>query len=302
MRLHEFDTSTLDAGNRHGVRLVRTHRIAGDEAPLAEACSVVEETALFIEVKEVGTYTLMWTRTDAPAAAGYLPDEGVLGEAAEPDVLALAAGFLFTEGMIDALSDLTGMAACPQAPHVLRVTLADPARAAGRRAPGLIASACGLCGEAGAPGDPRPGLPAVRDTLRIDPAWLDAGMTHMRMRQRVFDATGGAHAAAVFAPDGTLLASAEDLGRHNALDKAIGLCLLRRRATTGGWALLSGRVSLEMVAKAARAGLELVAAVSAPSSLAVDTADRLALTLCGFVRERRVTAFTHPHRLTPGAL
>jgi FdhD protein len=101
----------------------------------------------------------------------------------------------------------------------------------------------------------------------------------------------------VFNADGELLALGEDIGRHNALDKAVGKCLMRGLPLAGRGAVLSGRVSLELVAKAARAGLEMLVAVSAPSSLAIQAAQRCNITLCGFVRGERATAYTHTHRI-----
>jgi FdhD protein len=123
----------------------------------------------------------------------------------------------------------------------------------------------------------------------------------MHARQRFFARTGGTHAAGIFKADGEMLAIGEDIGRHNAFDKAMGQCLLRGVSTAGHAAVLSGRVSVELVAKAARAGLELVAAISAPSSLAIELAERCRITLCGFVRENRATAYAQPHRIAAAA-
>jgi FdhD protein len=115
--------------------------------------------------------------------------------------------------------------------------------------------------------------------------------------QALFDECGGTHAAGIYDAEGKILASAEDAGRHNALDKSIGKCLLQQTSTAGLAAALSGRVSLEMVSKGARAGIELISAISAPTTLAIEVADRCGITLCAFVRETRATVFTHPHRV-----
>ena len=109
--------------------------------------------------------------------------------------------------------------------------------------------------------------------------------------------TGGTHAAGVFDTNGRTLSFAEDLGRHNAMDKAIGKCLLDGLLTDGCGISLSGRASFEMVSKAARAKLELVASVSAPSSLAIEAAERAGITLCGFVRSGCANVYTHPERI-----
>ncbi len=119
----------------------------------------------------------------------------------------------------------------------------------------------------------------------------------MQARQELFQRTGGTHAAGILSAKGELIALGEDIGRHNALDKAIGRCILGKRPTDGCGLVLSGRVSVELIVKAARAGIELVAAVSAPSSLAIDAAKRCNITLCGFVRDTRATVYTHPHRI-----
>lgn len=281
-----------------GMRRVPSHRRASAaREAVEEDCWVVEEQALFIDVAEVGLYTLMWTRTDIATAAAFLPADGVLGDAAEPEALALCAGFLFTEGMIETMADVVEMALCQDEPNLVRVRLAQPSQVDSRRRSGFIASSCGICGGVNHAGDLRDGLLPVSDTLRIDPARFEPLMAALQSRQAVFKYTGGTHAAALFSAAGALLASAEDLGRHNAMDKVIGQRLLRGLPTAGCGALLSGRVSLELIVKAARAGIELVAAVSAPSSLAIEAADRLGITLCGFVRQGRLTAFSHPQRL-----
>ncbi|MGI9133133.1 MAG: formate dehydrogenase accessory sulfurtransferase FdhD [Rhodoferax sp.] len=281
-----------------GMRYVASHRFPGDGAAgTAENCWVVEEQALFVDVAEVGLFTMMWTTTDRHSAAGYLPGCGVLGESHSPEALALCVGFLLTDGLIDSMADLASLAVCDDAPDVVKVVLADPARVRSHRRGGLVASSCGICGSIDRVGSALDALAGVPDTLRLASAQVVALMDSMQSCQTVFRGTGGAHAAALFGPDMRLLASAEDLGRHNALDKVIGQCMLRQQPTGGGCVTLSGRVSLELVVKAARAGVEIVSAVSAPSSLAIDVADRVGITLCGFVRSGRLTAFSHAHRL-----
>lgn len=283
-----------------GMRHVLSHRFpAGGAAAIPEYCWVVQEQALFIEVAEVGLYTVMWTRTEADtdSGAGFLPGDGVLGNASAPEALALCAGFLLTESMIDSMLDIASLAICPESPDVVRVRLVDPSRVRSMRRGGFVASSCGICGGIDQAGKMEDGLARVADTLRIDAACFALLMEAMQAQQTVFNATGGTHAAALFTSAGVLMAKAEDLGRHNALDKVIGQSLLREQTTAGCGALLSGRVSLEMIIKAARAGIELVASVSAPSSLAIEAAHQLGITLCGFVRQGRLTAFTHPHRL-----
>lgn len=281
-----------------GMRSVVAHRLdAASIAPAQEGCWVVEEQALRVEVQDVGHYTLMCTPTGSPHAAGYLPQDGLLGEGGEPGALALAAGFLLTEGLIDAIGDVASLAVCPESSSVVQVRLVDPARAHSTRRSGVVASSCGMCANVEDLVELDGGGLRVANTLVLGAAQVHQHMQTMRARQAIFARTGGTHAAALFDAGGMLLALAEDLGRHNALDKVIGHCLLHGVPSAGGCVLLSGRVSLEMVTKAARAGIELVAAVSAPSSMAIDAARRVGITLCGFVRGDRLTAFTHPVRL-----
>ena len=280
-----------------GMRSVMAHRLdAASIVPAQEGCWVVVEQALRVEVQDVGHYTLMCTPTGSPEASGYLPHDGFLGEGGEPGALALAAGFLLTEGLIDAMGDVASMAVCPDSASVVRVRLVDPARVHSTRRSGVVASSCGMCANVDGLVEAGGGM-RVASTLMLGAAQVHQHMRTMRARQAIFARTGGTHAAALFDAEGTLLALAEDLGRHNALDKVIGHCLLHGLPSAGGCVLLSGRVSLEMVTKAARAGIELVAAVSAPSSMAINAARRVGITLCGFVRGERLTAFTHPERL-----
>ena len=276
-------------------RFDRAHTQAADEG-----CWVVEEQALRIEVRGVGDYTLMCTPTGSREAAGYDAADGVLGDASEPGALALAAGFLLTEGLIGGIGDVASIAVCPDSASRVEVRLVDPARVRSARRSGVVTSSCSVCANVDGVVEPGDGQTRVDSTLRVSADALQQRMRAMRGRQTIFGRTGGTHAAALFGADGALLALAEDLGRHNALDKVIGHGLLHALPVRGGCAMLSGRVSLEMITKAARAGIELVAAVSAPSSMAIDAARRAGITLCGFVRGDRLTAFSHAQRLRGG--
>jgi FdhD protein len=214
----------------------------------------------------------------------------------------LAVGFCRTEGIVASADDLDSVAYClagvgDQEYNVVTVSLRAPFvdRGAVRRF--VTNASCGLCGATTLDAiehdcDPvAPGPIVGRSVIAALP-------DRLRASQRVFDATGGLHAAATFRADGELVAVREDVGRHNALDKLIGHALLERRLPLSELVLMvSGRVSFEIVQKAAIAGLPVVCAVSAPSSLAVAAADRLGQTLVAFVRDDRANVYTHPDRI-----
>jgi FdhD protein len=158
-------------------------------------------------------------------------------------------------------------------------------------------SSCGVCGKASidqvevACSSLPPGPAIARSTLIGLP---DA----LRQAQRVFEETGGLHAAGLFDVDGRMLALREDVGRHNAVDKLVGWALLDGSLPLSERVLhVSGRVSFEIVQKAAMAGIPIVAAVSAPSSLAVETAERLGMTVVGFLRGPSFNVYTRPERI-----
>ena len=216
----------------------------------------------------------------------------------------LAAGFLWTEGLISGADEIVGIefgdpAVTSQPDDEVTVRLArrfDPATVASRN---FVATAsCGICGKASLDQvavrcDPIPeGVPVVgRDVIVGLPAQL-------REAQAVFEATGGLHAAGLFEPGGRIIGLREDVGRHNALDKLVGGELLARRLPLHETVLLvSGRVSFEIVQKAAVAGIPIVCAVSAPSDLAMTAAERLGVTLVGFLRGDGFNLYAHPERI-----
>ncbi|MFE6691858.1 formate dehydrogenase accessory sulfurtransferase FdhD [Streptomyces sp. NPDC057743] len=221
----------------------------------------------------------------------------------------LAAGFLVSEGVVHRACDVTGIRYCAGATADGGNTYntVDVALSPGVAAPDAslernfyTTSSCGLCGKAS--------LDAVRttapwsvsgDTLRISPAALAVLPDQLRAAQRVFDRTGGLHAAGLFGADGELWCLREDVGRHNAVDKVVGHALRAGLLPLRGTVLMvSGRASFELVQKAVMAGIPLLAAVSAPSSLAVDLAEKSGLTLVGFLRGQSMNVYTGAERLS----
>ncbi|AQW49322.1 formate dehydrogenase accessory sulfurtransferase FdhD [Streptomyces violaceusniger] len=238
------------------------------------------------------------------------------------DDFALAAGFLVSEGVLGRADELANIVYCAGATedgsntyNVVDVTLAP-----GVPVPDITlernvytTSSCGLCGKAS--------LDAVRTTarwaladglgdgtdggadggsspVRIEPETLSVLPDRLRAAQRVFDRTGGLHAAGLFTPDGELLDLREDVGRHNAVDKLVGRALQQGLLPLSGSVLMvSGRASFELAQKAVMAGIPVLAAVSAPSSLAVDLAAETGLTLVGFLRGTSMNVYAGEQRL-----
>ena len=230
------------------------------------------------------------------------------------DDFALAAGFLVSEGVLGSADELQSIVYCAGA-------TADGSNTYNvvdvKTAPGLVlpditlernvytTSSCGLCGKAS--------LDAVRTTARWSIDDTDGGSVppvrlgtellaclpdRLRAAQRVFDRTGGLHAAALFSEDGELLDIREDVGRHNAVDKLVGRALQDGRLPLSRAVLLvSGRASFELAQKAVMAGIPMLAAVSAPSSLAVDLAAETGLTLVGFLRGSSMNVYAGEHRI-----
>ncbi|MCF7810879.1 formate dehydrogenase accessory sulfurtransferase FdhD [bacterium] len=261
------------------IQTIKAHRISTEDPtlhPREEEVNVIIETSLHIDIEGIETYTLLCTPIDR---------------------LAMAAGFLFSEGVIDSMDDISRIEECKDEPNTVRIKLKsevpqiiDSARNL------LITSSCGACGTEEF-NKKLEALPKVGNNLQIQAEMLRSAMNEIRDIQPLFDACGGTHLVAIVDADGKILIYAEDVGRHNALDKVIGKCLFDRIDLKGCWAVLSSRVSLEMVTKCARAGIEIISAISAPTSLAIETAERCGITLCAFVRQTRATVFTHPERI-----
>jgi FdhD protein len=222
---------------------------------------------------------------------------------------ALAAGFLLSERIIRSAADIGAIEHCrhpdqSRAHHVVEVFLVGDAAG---RVPALLEqrrqvianSSCGICGRATIDelaSDIAP-LP-VSATMALDA--IRALPARLRAQQSRFDETGGLHGAALFRRDGSLLGSAEDVGRHNAVDKVLGELLFAGETiplSVGAALMVSGRVSFEIVQKAWLGGIQIVAAISAPTSLAIELAEAAGITLLGFVRESSLNIYTHPSRI-----
>ncbi|WP_407358284.1 formate dehydrogenase accessory sulfurtransferase FdhD [Microbacterium sp. LTA6] len=245
-----------------------------------------------LEIRVAGTPLAVTMRTpghDVELAAGFLVSEGVIAEGSEFQS-AIHCGGPGTGGAENTYNvlDLTLAAGVqPPAPDLARSF--------------YTTSSCGVCGKAS--------IDAVETVSRYDVSTDEAAVTaealsayptRLRAQQDVFDKTGGLHAAALFdAETGELLVLREDVGRHNAVDKVVGWAVLNDRLPLRGTVLqVSGRASFELVQKAAMAGIPILAAVSAPSSLAAELAEARGLTLVGFLRGRSMNVYSHPHRVT----
>ncbi|PPK69037.1 formate dehydrogenase accessory sulfurtransferase FdhD [Actinokineospora auranticolor] len=221
----------------------------------------------------------------------------------------LAHGFLLTEGVIGGRADIAVARYCDGVDdegrntyNVLDVALAEgvPAPEVGVERNFYTTSSCGVCGKAA--------LDAVRlktryspagDSSRVSVGTLSGLPDELQEKQKVFGSTGGLHAAGLFTSDGAALVVREDVGRHNAVDKVIGWAVQQELVPLAGKVLLvSGRASFELVQKAAMAGIPVLAAVSAPSSLAVSLAEEQGITLVGFLRGDTMNLYTRDERIT----
>jgi FdhD protein len=227
------------------------------------------------------------------------------------DDIELAAGFLVGEAVVRSPEEITGIKVCDgtscghgdhdKVGNIADVTLAPGITVhPGTRRNFMTTSACGICGKASiADICVLPHAALADDRTLFTPEMLAALPDRLREAQRVFSRTGGLHAAGLFSADGELIVVREDVGRHNAVDKVVGWALLHGRLPlTGCVMLVSGRASFELVQKAVLAGVPLLAAVSAPSSLAVDLAEEADLTLVGFLRGPSMNVYTGAHRLS----
>lgn len=238
-----------------------------------------------------------WLADEVPVALVFNGVSQAVMLATPADLEDFALGFALTEGLLLSPDELYGteVVAVDEGIELhLDVASACAWRLGARRRTLAGRTGCGLCGTEQLAQVQRvlPPVPAVRVVVSA----LGRAQRELRQHQAVQQLTGAAHAAAWCALDGQVLLVREDIGRHNALDKLIGAMVRARVPADEGFACITSRASFEMVQKAAAAGIGTLAAVSAPTKLAVDTAQRLGLALAGFVRGDDAVAYTHPER------
>lgn len=266
---------------------VRARRIGDGAREVVDTLAVEEPLEIRIEHAGVVVNRLVTMRTpgaDLDLAAGWLLGEGVV---LEPDDLLVVRPCtdvtLTDEERHNVVTAAVSAAAAARAAQVQRTT--------------DVSSACGVCGSRSIAELVERGLTAVSDELRLPADVVVDLPRRLRSKQRIFARTGGLHAAGLVDATGTVVRVREDVGRHNAVDKVIGSAVLEHRPLRNHALVVSSRASYEIVQKAVSAGLGMVVAISAPSSLCVDVAERFGVTVVGFVREGRATVYTHPHRV-----
>lgn len=214
----------------------------------------------------------------------------------------LAVGLLFGEGIVNQASDIDAVESSTRRPNVVNVRLRPEVQMGIQIATRRFSagSSCGVCGTTGLDAAiARAAAIRIADTAAIDLALLFSLPERMRSAQSKFGDTGGIHAAALFDFAGNLVTAAEDVGRHNAIDKLVGELLMAGRLPLKEHIiLLSGRASFELTQKALRTGVAILAAIGAPSSLAVNLALASGLTLVGFLREKHCNIYSSPERFT----
>lgn len=216
---------------------------------------------------------------------------------------ALALGLLYTEGVIRDSDVVVAFEATddPVSGVVGRINAvvseADLAKPVTGRRSAISTASCGVCGTREWKDLTLDGAPLAPPETTLNVSTALSMMKSMRAGQSIFDETGGSHCAAGFDANGERIALFEDIGRHNAVDKVVGALLQEKRLASCRYLTTSGRASYEIVAKAYHAGIPFVLAVSAPSSMAVEMAERFGITLLGYCRDDRVSVYTHPGRV-----
>jgi len=237
--------------------------------------------------------------TELPVAFSYNRVAHVVMMATPRDLEDFAVGFSITEGLVGCVGDIESVRSIPRPEGIeLALTIGEDwfDRLATQRRNMAGRTGCGLCGAENIEQALRtPGV--VGHKLQVSHEALQKAVLDLERHQPLQAQTGASHGAAWCSPDGNILEVREDVGRHNALDKLIGSLCRNGRDPSAGFVLVSSRASYEMVFKAAAAGMELIMAVSAPTTLAVEFAERSGVTLAGFARPGRHNVYTFPERI-----
>lgn len=211
------------------------------------------------------------------------------------DEIFLTLGLLYTEGIIKQVTDAISF---DEKSGKIDVNLQVSSDLFSNKRSLLSVASCGICGKKEL--EELKGE-QLKSSLQISDGSIFSMFQEMQSKQHTFSKTGGSHAAAIFDQKNNLLSIKEDIGRHNAVDKTIGECLVNKNLGEGKVLLVSGRVSYEIITKCFKAGLPILAAVSAPSTLAVDFAKELGISLLGFCRDEKFTIYSHPERVKKGS-
>jgi FdhD protein len=277
------------------------------------AAAAAAKAAPAVQVRAQAEYRADLLASEEPLGIRVGGDALTMTMRTPGDDIELAAGFLVGEAIVRHPADIREIKLCDGAScrhenhadheigNIADVTLAGelPVTTEHARRSFMTTSACGVCGKTSIDDIcTLPQSPLDHDTTRFPAETIATFPGRLRQAQKVFASTGGLHAAGLFTPAGDLIVVREDVGRHNAVDKVVGWALLNDRLPLSGTALLvSGRASFELVQKAVLAGIPLLAAVSAPSSLAAELADESGLTLAGFLRGSSMNVYTHADRV-----
>jgi FdhD protein len=269
-----------------GVREIEIARSGSGAYGVARDLLAIEEP---LEIR------IEWSEGTEPRVATIAVTMRTPGNDAE-----LAAGFLFTEGLVRAREQIVDVRSCRTGSVRVVVGPGVTIDLARLERHSFTSSSCGMCGKTSAAAlYATSSYPLCASELVVDDALVRSLPAHLRRAQPAFDATGGLHASALFDLDGRLVTLREDVGRHNALDKVIGAELLAGRLPADERILIvSGRVSFELVQKALMAGIPIIAAIGAPSSLAVELAREAGLTLLGFLRPDRFNVYSGGERVS----
>lgn len=300
------------AANRACIQTIVDRFDGADSRETPESLAVEEPLEIRIVHGSAGSratksisVTMRTPGNDAELALGFLLAEGILRDADEIESVASSSSDAADEDRAAIAADSTDriLLSRREAPNVVTVELAPQVavNTAALQRNFYTTSSCGVCGKASLLALRSVCPPRAKNELAIDAKTLYSLPSRLRLDQGVFERTGGLHAAALFGADGTLDSLREDVGRHNAVDKLLGAALLADRIPLRNrLLLLSGRASFELVQKALMGGIPMIAAVGAPSSLAVEVAREFDITLVGFLRDDHFNVYNGAHRIIRG--